>query len=59
MLSSPPVQHHAHHFVRELQQFAHLRVGQPIDTGDAVADLQDCADAFGGRLAVGDLYFLR
>jgi len=53
------VQHHAHHLVRELQQFAHLRVGQPVHAGDAVADLQYRADAFGGRLAVGGLYFLR
>jgi hypothetical protein len=53
------VQHHAHYFVRELQQFAHLRVGQPIDTGDAVADLQNRADALGNRLTVGGLYFLR
>jgi hypothetical protein len=53
------VQHHAHYFVRELQQLAHLRVGQPVDTGDSVADLQNRADALGNRLTVGGLYFLR
>jgi hypothetical protein len=53
------VQHQAHHIVRELEQFAHLRVGQPVDAGDSVADLQNRANALGGRLTVSGLYFLR
>ena len=39
------VEGHAHHPARELEQLGRQRAGQPVDLGDAVADLDDGPDA--------------
>ena len=41
------VEGHAHHPAGELEQLGRERAGEPVDLGDAVADLDDGADAAG------------
>jgi len=51
------IEDHAHHAAREFDQLARHGVGQPVDSRDAVADLQDGADTdfLQALFVVGDL----
>ncbi|OPZ85370.1 MAG: hypothetical protein BWY76_01444 [bacterium ADurb.Bin429] len=52
------VEGHAHHPAGKLDEFAGHGIGQPVDAGDAVADLQHLPDAARAQLGVMLLQFL-